>query len=80
MRGSSPRKGPLQLHRGSRRSILHCPNCSTGQPWPRPGFLPLRFIASNMTARCSAAGLQRKLLLMSRCRRAFARLLRFCSQ
>jgi hypothetical protein len=37
MPGTSPDKGYLQLHRGSRRSILHCRNCSTGQPWVKPG-------------------------------------------
>jgi hypothetical protein len=35
--GTSPGKGCLQLHCSSRRSIPHCPNCSTGQPWVKPG-------------------------------------------
>jgi hypothetical protein len=37
MPGTSPGKGYLQLHRGSHRSILHCFNCLTGQPWNESG-------------------------------------------
>src|SRR5438477_13154950 len=34
--GTSPGKAYSELHLGSRGSILHCPNCPTGQLWTDP--------------------------------------------